>query len=110
VEIDLHRGGQRLPMGEPTPPRADYYVMVCRAAEFPRTVIWPFSVRERLPEIPIPLKPEDRWIGLPLQPCFDWSYDQGPFQQEVEYGQAPPRALKGNDATWARALLRRSKH
>src|SRR5207248_9608925 len=58
VEIDLHRTGRRMPMGEPAPPTADYYVFVCRAADFPKTGIWPFSVRHPLPEIPIPLKPE----------------------------------------------------
>jgi hypothetical protein len=53
-------------MGDPTPPRADYYILISRAAEFPKTRIWPFSVRDPLPDIPIPLKPEDGFVTLPF--------------------------------------------
>jgi hypothetical protein len=107
VEIDLHRGGQRLPMGEPAPPKADYYVLICRAAEFPRTAIWPFSVRDPLPEIPIPLKADDQWIALPLQPCFAWAYEQGPFEAEVDYSRPPRRRLRKSDVSWAKKLVTR---
>ncbi|MFO0968802.1 MAG: DUF4058 family protein [Gemmataceae bacterium] len=106
VELDFHRAGPRMPMGQPAPPAADYYALVSRAAEFPRTVIWPISVRETLPSIPIPLKAEDQWVELPLQPCFSWSYDQGPYEREVDYSQPPVPPLRSADAEWARHLSR----
>lgn len=105
VEIDLHRTGDRLPMGKPKPPAADYYVLVCRAVDFPRTALWPLSVREPLPDVPIPLKPEDGVVMLPLQSCFTWAYDQGPYDREVDYTQPPRVPLTGRDATWARNLV-----
>ena len=91
-----------MPMGEPTPQHADYYVMICRAADFPKTAIWPFSVRDPLPRIPIPLKPEDGVVMLPLQPCLEAAYEQGPYRKEVDYSQPPRIPLKGKDATWAK--------
>lgn len=107
VEIDLHRTGQRMPMGKPRPPRADYYVLVSQAVDFPKTGIWPFSVRDALPEIPVPLKPKDGFVTLPLQACFDAAYDQGPYDTEVDYSRPPRKRLHGEDAAWAEQLLRK---
>jgi Protein of unknown function (DUF4058) len=106
VEIDLHRMGLRMPMGDPVPPPADYYAFVSRAADFPQTAIWPFSVRDQLPEVAVPLKPEDGFIMLPLQDCFDAAYDMGPYDLVVDYTRPPRIPLHGEDAQWAEALLK----
>ncbi len=105
VEIDLHRTGLRAPLGEPAPLNADYYAIVCRGIDFPKTSIWPISVRDPLPDVPIPLKPEDGIVILPLQTCFVAAYDQGPYQNEVDYLQPPRIPLTGADALWAKELL-----
>lgn len=106
VEIDLHRTGKRMPMGEPDPPAADYYAFVSREADFPHAGIWSFSVRDRLPEIAIPLKPEDGFVMLPLQGCLDEAYDLGPYDREVDYTRPPGIPLSGADAAWAENHLR----
>src|SRR5262249_23007813 len=59
VEIDLLRGGQRLPFEGDAPSICDYYALVCRARQMPTAGIWPFSVRDLLPTIPIPLLAAD---------------------------------------------------
>jgi hypothetical protein len=105
VEIDLHRAGRRMPLGKPPPPEADYYALICRAIDFPETAIWPFSIRDPLPEIPIPLKPEDGFVKLPLQACFNFAYDIGPYDNEVDYARGPKVPLKRTDASWAKKLL-----
>ncbi|MCI0683713.1 MAG: DUF4058 family protein [Gemmataceae bacterium] len=105
VEIDLLRDGKRMPMGRPRPPKTDYYVLICRAIDFPGAAIWPWSVRERLPDLPIPLNPEDGFVNLPLQTCFDWAYDLGPYDKEVDYRRPPKIRLKEADAAWAKKLL-----
>jgi hypothetical protein len=105
VEIDLLRAGGRLPLGEPPPPPADYYVLVCRAAELPRAGVWPFSVRDPLPTIPVPLNPEDAPVLLSLQPCLDRAYDEAAYSRELDYAVPPDPPLREPDATWARELL-----
>ncbi len=110
VEIDLLRSGQRMPLGEPAPPPADYYIVVCRAAEFPKTAIWPFTLRDRLPPVAVPLKPEDGWIEASLQDCFNWAYDQGPYAGEVDYNKPAAPPLSAADAEWARQLLQQAAH
>lgn len=109
VEIDLLRAGQRMPIGEPPPPSADYYIVVCRATDFPKTAIWPFTVRDSLPPVPVPLKPEDGWIEASLQDCFNWAYDQGPYSGEVDYDKPTVPPLSRADAEWARQLGQRAK-
>ncbi len=106
VEIDLLRAGQRMPMGKPKPPRADYYVLVCQAVEFPRIGVWPFSVRDPLPDIPVPLDPEDGFIQLSLKSCFDLAYDQGSYRREVNYARPPRSGLQGQDAAWAAQIAK----
>jgi hypothetical protein len=106
VEIDLHRTGKRMPLGKPAPPKADYYAFVSRASDFPQTAIWPFSVRDTLPTVAIPLKPEDGFIMLPLKPAFDAAYDLGPYDTAVEYTRPPRIPLRGKDVQWAKNLLK----
>lgn len=59
VEIDLLRSGQRPPLGDPSPPISDYYLLVHRGWEDSRLGIWPLSIRDPFPlQIPVPLDPD----------------------------------------------------
>lgn len=102
VELDLLRSGTRMPMGRPAPPAAHYFALICRGDEFPKTGIWPISVRDCLPEIPVPLQPEDGFVPLPLQACFEAAYEVGPYQRVVDYVKTPKPPLPPGDAEWAR--------
>ncbi|MBO0700760.1 MAG: DUF4058 family protein, partial [Zavarzinella sp.] len=70
VEIDFLRSGVRPPLGDQTPERFAYYIMVCRNTQFPRAAFWSFGVRDAIPEIPVPLKPEDPDCPLDLKACL----------------------------------------
>lgn len=107
VEIDLLRHGERLPMGEPAPRQADYYVFICRASDFPSTAIWPLSVRDSLPSIPIPLNPEDAPVMLNLSACFERAYDEAPYRKEIDYTQPPVPRLSEAESAWVHELLSR---
>ncbi len=100
VEIDLLRQGQRLPLGDP-PPKSDYYAFVCREIDFPKTAIWPISVRDPLPEIAVPLNAADGYVVLPLQACFDAAYDLGSYRKSVDYSKPPLISLRSGDSEWA---------
>ncbi len=105
VEIDFLRSGNRLPLGEPPPPETDYYVFVCRNSEFPKAGFWPFSVRERLPLLNVPLLPSDHSPVVDMKPCLDRAYDEARFDKELDYSRPPVPPLREPDATWARELL-----
>ena len=105
VEIDLLRSGQRPPLGDPAPPISDYYILVHRGWEKNRMGIWPVSVREQLPRVPIPLDPDVPDATLELHACVGQVYDSGRYSEQLDYSKSPKPPLREPDATWARELL-----
>ena len=105
VEFDLLRGGRRLPLGEPPPMVSDYYALVCRAWEWPRADFWTFSVRDRLPQVLIPLTTEVADVPLDLRACIDRAYDEGRYRAQLPYGRPLAPRLSAADEKWAQELL-----
>jgi hypothetical protein len=105
VEIDLLRGGRRLPLGSSPPVLRDYYVLVSRSWEWPRADIWPFALRDPLPEIPIPLRADIPDVLLPLKKCVDRSYDEGRYDDQLDYTSPFTPQLRRPDGAWAKQLL-----
>lgn len=54
VEIDLLRGGERLPTVEPLP-RGDYFGFVVRRPQRPKVEVYVWKLRDAMPPIPVPL-------------------------------------------------------
>jgi hypothetical protein len=106
VEIDLLRRGKRMPLGDSPPERSDYYVLVERGHEMPRVDFWPFSVRDALPDIPVPLGEDVEECLLPLRPCMDRVYNGGRYAMKLKYEHSPKPPLSKADAAWARELLK----
>jgi len=110
VEIDLLRKGHRVPMGEPDPPEADYYILVSKACEYPKADVWAFTVRDFIPAFLVPLKPKDTGIPLDLRTCLEKAYDESKYASHIDYAHPPEPALRKPDAEWANELLKnRSK-
>lgn len=103
VEIDLLRGGPRLPV-EDLPP-CDYYALVSRAEERPQVGIWPLGLHDPLPRIPIPLRAPDPDSELDLQQALHRAYDAGGYRAYI-YAGAPTPPLPEVDTAWADELLR----
>jgi len=109
IELDFLRRGEHTVAA----PRArldemgtwDYLVCLHRAARPERYEIWPIHLRERLPVIRIPLSGDDPDVELALQPIFDRSYDEAPYQRILDYGEDPAPPLSVPDSEWARGLL-----
>lgn len=102
VEIDLRRGGVR--PDPPELPSCDYYVLVSRYEDRPRVGVWPLSVRDRLPLIPIPLTEPDPDVTLDLQALLHRVYDAADYGKYI-YGEAPQPPLTPADAEWARQFV-----
>lgn len=102
VEIDLRRGGVR--PDPPELPSCDYYVLVSRYEDRPRVGLWPLSLRDRLPEIPIPLMEPDPDVKLDLQALLHRVYDAADYGKYI-YGEAPHPPLTPTDAAWAQQFV-----
>jgi hypothetical protein len=110
VEIDLLRGGD--PTAAVTTgalaalPPHDYLAVVHRATARDRGEHYPFTLRDRLPRIGIPLLPGDADVPLDLPAAFQHCYEEGAYQVRVVYRQAPPPPpLSAEDTNWLASLL-----
>lgn len=102
IEIDLLRGGPRLPMEDL--PDCDYYALVSRAEERPRVGVWPVRLRDPLPVVPVPLRSPDPDARLDLQRILHKVYDAAGYEDYI-YTGSPRPPLHPNDAGWARELI-----
>ena len=102
VEIDLLRGGPRMPLKNL--PKCAYYVLVSRAEERPQAGIWPIQLRDVLPVIPIPLRTPDDRASLNLQDLLHRQYDAAGYEDYI-YSGTPRPPLSPADASWARRLI-----
>jgi hypothetical protein len=103
VELDLLRGGKRLPMKTRLPP-ATYYALVSRRRQ-PRAELYAWTVRDPLPTIPIPLKTGDPDVLLDLQAAFGTVYDRARYHLSLDYTRSLHPRLKEFDREWFQQRL-----
>jgi hypothetical protein len=104
VEIDLLRGGPRMPWLDMS--ACDYCVVVSRFEQRPKgkAGFWPIRLRDRLPEIPIPLRPGDTDARLDLQQVLHRIYDAAGYAYYI-YSGPPEPMLAAEDAAWAQQFV-----
>ncbi len=103
VEIDLLRGGPRLPW--PGLPKYDYYALVRRVTDWHRLNIWTIQLREKLPTIPIPLRTDEPEPAVDLQATLHRVYDAAGYALHI-YERLPEPQFAPDDAAWAAELAR----
>lgn len=104
IEIDLLRGGQRLPMGGPLP-LGDYFVYIGRADRKWRAQVIAWPLRAKLPIIPIPLLPEDSEAELDLDAAFESAYEPAFYSRSLPYHEPLVPPLRESDVAWAAERL-----
>jgi hypothetical protein len=102
VEIDLLRGGPRMPMDDL--PDCDYYAMVSRVERRPDVDIWPLRLADPLPTIPIPLRSPDPDARLDIAAALNQIYDSAGFEDYI-YNDSPRPALEPAEVEWSRRFL-----
>jgi hypothetical protein len=110
LEIDLLRYGDHT-VAPPHEKLAelgtwDYLISLHDSREPEQYEIWPITMRQRLPRIRVPLAGNDPDLVLDLQPIFDRCYEDGGYDQWLDYRGDPYSPLNPEHAEWAAALLR----
>jgi Protein of unknown function (DUF4058) len=105
VEIDLLRGSRMVPVSGKLGPH-EYLVHISTTSLRPRGKLFPIRLAQRLPIIPIPLKPEDPDARLDLQMVLDSAYDRAGYDLEIDYRVEPRPTLEGPLSAWSDELLR----
>lgn len=108
VELDLLRGGERLPMAGPWPP-GDYYAFIGRTGQRPRCEVIGWLLRAPLPAINIPLLPEDPELTLDLQAVFRATYEPAFFDRRLAYDEPLHPPLSASDESWVSEALAQAR-
>ena len=108
IEIDLLLGGKRPELAGEWP-TGDYCALVARAGERPKAKVYPWSLRQPLMAIPVPLAEPDGDVSLPLQEAFQLAYDRGRYARVLRYDRPPPVPLSPTDAQWATDVVARGR-
>ncbi len=103
VEIDLLRAGQPFPMKIDA--QNDYRIVVSRSKHRPRADVYLFSIRQTIPDIPIPLRPGEEEPVVPLNKILHDLYDQGGYDLIVNYQQPAEPPLSEMDAGWVTEIV-----
>lgn len=104
VEIDLLRGGERMPM-EDEWPESPYYFLSSRREDAPRCTVWPADFRRPLPGIPVPLAPPDADVELSLQPMVERIYAESRYWRDIDYAAPCRPPLGEEDSAWIAARI-----
>lgn len=111
VEIDLLRVGQHTTLAKLALIAPDkittYHTSIFRAGRRDQLEYYRMPLRERLPRIPIPLRPADPRAVLDLQATLDTAYDRGRYD-DINYARPLSPPLHPADAEWAAELLPRT--
>ena len=105
VEIDLLRGGDRMPMLDPWP-TSPYTLLVAREERAPRCRVWPAFFDRPLPAIPVPLSRPDPDLTLELQSLVDAIYERWRYREDIDYTRPLTPPLSAEQAAWLRERLR----
>ena len=104
VELDLLRGGERLPTLEPLP-AGDYFALIRRSTRRSTFSVYAWPMNHRLPTIPIPLDPGDREVLLDLQAVFDTVYDEAGYDYSLSYRREMSPPFSDAELQWVKTVL-----
>jgi Protein of unknown function (DUF4058) len=105
VEIDLLRGGERMPMIDRLP-ISPYMLLVSRKQHMPYCQVWDAYFDRPLPPIPVPLARPDPDVSLDLQPMIDSIYSRWRFSRSIDYAKALTPPLTVEETAWLQEQLR----
>jgi len=86
-------------------PVSDYRILISRSHDRPSADLYAFSVRDRIPAIPIPLRLNEGEPILDLQTILHQIYQRGRYDLAIDYAQLPQPALSEADQEWARGII-----
>lgn len=102
VEIDLLKTGNFMPMAEAI--SSDYRILVSRSNLRPEAELYPFNLRESIPQFLLPLQSGDREPVVNLFEVLKQVYQEAALDLVIDYSQQPIPPLSENDFQWVQSL------
>ncbi len=107
VEVDLLLGGQRLPMARSLP-QGDFYVITARSDQRPRAEVYTWTLRDKLPVIPIPLLKPDQDIFVDMAAVYAIAFERGGYANSIDYAVELAVPLEADKSRWASETAKRA--
>jgi hypothetical protein len=85
-------------------PPCDYCILISRWERRPDAETWPFTLRDPLPTLRVPLQAPDADLLVDLNKALQRVFDEAGYASHI-YGRQPQPPLAPNDADWAKNLL-----
>lgn len=106
VEIDLLRAGRPMPLSGDVP-SSRYRILVANARRTePMADLYPFGIRQPIPDFVMPLSKESESVGIDLNGIFNTIYSARYFNLLIDYNRDPEPPLSDADRVWIDQLLR----
>ena len=106
LEIDLLRQGNRFPLLTPLPVNP-YFIFLHRGSGSTNVFIWPLSLAELIPPVPVPLLEPDPDLSLDLGKAIQNIYNRAAYDLRIDYSQPPPKPnLSDEEIAWLHAHLK----
>ncbi len=86
-------------------PQSNFCALVGRSSRLPKVEVYAWTIRDRLPTIPVPVKKDDPDVLLDLQAAFSAVYDRARYDLTLNYAAELQPPLPQEDAEWMRELL-----
>ncbi|MFN9394285.1 MAG: DUF4058 family protein [Pseudanabaena sp.] len=106
IEIDLLRSNSSFLQGQL--PLSDYHILISRSHERPNADLYAFSIRDRIPNFPIPLRQGELEPILDLQALVHQIYQRGRYDLAIDYSQLPQPSLSMEEEAWVRSVIEKS--
>jgi hypothetical protein len=106
IEIDLLRTGEIMPRDLSEEINTHYRIVISRSDQRPQADLYAFNLPQKIPSIPLPLKPEDQEPLIPLQDLLHSLYESGSYDLVINYQKLPLPELTPEDADWVDNLLK----
>lgn len=104
VELDLLRGGTRLPLAGRYPP-GDAFYLVSRSDRRPDCQVYAWTLPSPLPTLPVPLRRPDADLHVDLAAVFTTAFERGRFGRRIDYQQDESlEAFTEAERLWARRI------
>lgn len=104
VELDLLRGGRRMPTSKPLP-SGDFYYLMARAEQRPDAQVYSWSLPDSLPRLPVPLRAPDPDILIDLGAVFTTAFDRARFGRRLDYRKPLTSAVPEQQQAWLQTIL-----
>lgn len=102
VEIDLLRTGDFMQMAEAI--SSNYRILVSRSNLRPEAELYPFNLRESIPQFLLPLQSGDREPVVNLFQVLQQVYQEAALELAIDYSQQPIPPLSEIDFQWMQSL------